>query len=590
MLPRKPFIYLSFSISALLLNSCSPTQMRNSADREVFGILGRKSSVVPNAGKGLLDITPPPPISLAALSKSATGPEFLGTRAKIENNAKILPLAEALKLAVTHNREYLSKKELLYLQALDLTLVRHEFTPIFTATGSAEALAVTTPTNATIKTPNPAYGRAQAAGVLVPAVPEFIERQVSTLVTENTLTATGNVGVSVLTRTGARLAADFSTDFLRFLTGNLTNASNSTFAATVTQPLLRGAGYHATIENLTQAERDLMYAIRDFTQYRKSFTVDITSQYYRTLEARDAAKNAYLAYHAFELILVSERALAKEDRRTSSQLGLIEQAALKYERIWISYVNRYELQLDSLKIALAIPVQTAVILDEKELAKLSLEDPGMSFEESIETALVTRLDIYNKRDAVQDTERKIKLAAQDLLPQVDLTGRYQINGDPQSKRLNLNIDRRTLGGGLDLDLRLDKKADRNAYRSSLIAQQRVARELDLAEEDIRSSLRTSWRDLEAARKQYEIAETGVKLSARRLDEEELLRTLGRGTARDLIDAQQDLIEAKDFLTAALIAHTISRLRVWRDMGILFITKEGGWQRVLQGETAPAHDQ
>ncbi|CAN5767881.1 hypothetical protein BH11VER1_BH11VER1_39670 [soil metagenome] len=590
MLPSKPFIYLSFSISALLLNSCSPTQMRNSADREVFGILGRKSSVVPNVGKGLLDITPPPPISLAELSKSAKGPEFLGTRAKIENNAKILPLAEALKLAVTHNREYLSKKELLYLQALDLTLVRHEFTPIFTATGSAEALAVNTPTNATIRTPNPAYGRAKAAGVLVPVVPEFIERQVSTLVTENTLTATGNLGVSVLTRTGARLAADFSTDFLRFLTGNLTNASDSSFAATVTQPLLRGAGYHATMENLTQAERDLMYAIRDFTQYRKTFTVDITSQYYRTLEARDAAKNAYLAYHAFELILGSERALAKEDRRTSSQLGLIEQAALKYERIWISYVNRYELQLDSLKIALAIPVQTAVILDEKELAKLSLEDPGMSFEESIETALVTRLDIYNKRDAVQDTERKIKLAAQDLLPQVDLTGRYQVNGDPKSGRLNLNLDRRTLGGGVDLDLRLDKKADRNAYRSSLIAQQRVARELDLAEEDIRSSLRTSWRDLEAARKQYEIAETGVKLSARRVDEEELLRTLGRGTARDLIDAQQDLIEAKDFLTAALIAHTISRLRVWRDMGILFITKEGGWQRVLQGETAPANDE
>lgn len=588
--PCKSLIFLSFSVSTLLLNSCSPTQMRNSADREVFHILGRKTSLVPNAGKGLLDITPPPPISLAELSKNATGPEFLGDRAKIENNAKILPLAEALKLAVTHNREYLGKKELLYLQALDLTLVRHEFTPIFTATGSAEALAVTTPTTATIRTPNPAYARAKAAGIPVPNVPEFIERQVSSLVTESTLTATSNVGVSVLTRTGARLAADFSTDFLRFLTGNLTNINNSSFAATVTQPLLRGAGYHATMENLTQAERDLMYAIRDFTQYRKTFTVDITSQYYRTLEARDAAKNAYLAYHAFELILGSERALAKEDRRTSSQLGLIEQAALKYERIWISYVNRYEQQLDSLKIALAIPVQTAVILDEKELAKLTLEDPGMSFEESIETALVTRLDIYNKRDALQDSERKIKLAAQNLLPQVDLTGRYQVNGDPNSDRLNINLDRRTLGGGLDVDLRLDKKADRNAYRSTLIAQQRVARELDLAEEDIRSSLRTSWRDLEAARKQFEIAETGIKLSERRVEEEELLRTLGRGTARDLIDAQQDLIEAKDFLTAALIAHTISRLRVWRDMGILFITKEGGWQHVLKGETRPVNDE
>lgn len=590
MLSQKNFILHIFGISTWLLASCSPTQMRNSADREVFHILGRKSSMVPNAGRGLLDITPPPIITLSELEKNAAGPEFMGTRAKIENNARILPLAEALKLAVTHNREYITKKELLYLQALDLTLVRHQFTPIFTANGSSEALNVTTPSSATIKTPNPAYARAKAAGVLVPTVPEFIEKQVNSLVTENTLTATGNLGVSVLTRTGARLAADFSTDFLRFLTGNLTRASDSTFAATVTQPLLRGAGYQATMETLTQAERDLMYAIRDFTQYRKTFTVDITSQYYRTLEARDAARNAYLAYHTFEVILTSERALAKEDRRTSSQLGLIEQAALKYERIWISYVNRYEQQLDDLKITLAIPVQTPLILDEKELAKLSLEDPGMNLEESVETALVTRLDIYNQRDAVQDSERKIKITAQNLLPQLDLKGRYQINGDPKSDRLNLNLDRRTLGGGLDLDLRLDKKEDRNTYRSALITQQRVIRELDLAEENIRSALRTSWRDLEAARKQHEIAVTGVNLSARRVDEEGLLRTLGRGTARDLIDAQQDLIEAKNFLTSALIAHTIARLRVWRDMGIIFITKEGGWQRVLQGEKAPANDE
>src|SRR3954465_6744716 len=92
---------------ALSLASCTPKYMRKSADREVKRILFSKSSRVPNAGKGLLDITPPPPISLDMLNKKSDSPDFLGDRAYIEVNARVIPLSESLRLAVDHNREYL---------------------------------------------------------------------------------------------------------------------------------------------------------------------------------------------------------------------------------------------------------------------------------------------------------------------------------------------------------------------------------------------------------------------------------------------------------------------------------------------------
>jgi outer membrane protein TolC len=393
------------------------------------------------------------------------------------------------------------------------------------------------------------------------------------------------VGVSVLTRTGARIAADFSTDFLRFLTGNLTNVHDSTLAFTVTQPLLRGAGYRATMETLTQAERDLLYAIRDFTQYRKTFSVDIASRYYRTLEARDAARNAYVAYKAFEESVRITQGLQEEGQATSSQLGLVQASKLRYERIWINSVRSYEQQLDDLKIAMGVPVDAAVILDENELAKLKIEEPKMTREDSMEAALVTRLDLYNARNTMEDTERRVKIASQKLLPQFDLTGRYQVFGDPRNDKLNLNFDRRELAGGATLDLRLDKKPDRNAYRAAMIAQQRAARELDLDEESVRSAIRADWRDLEVARKQYELAQIGILQAQRRLEEETLLLELGQGTTRDLIDAQQDLIEAKDDLTSAIISHTLTRLRLWKDMGVLYIQKDGSWVSVLKKESA-----
>lgn len=543
--------------TSLLFTACTPGYMRKSADREVGGILKGKSSAVPNAGEELLDITPPSPISLEAFNTSDKNEAFLGDRAKIEKNARVIPLSEALKLAVSHNREYQSQKELLHLQALDLTLARHQFTPIFTGTNTS--------------------GLENSSGG------PLTDAQITNLVNRNTFTSTSGLGLSALSRTGARIATDFTTDFLKLVSGNLSGTHDSRLAVTVTQPLLRGAGYRATMETLTQAERDLMYAIRDFTQYRKTFAVDIATRYYRTLEARQIAQNGYAAFQGFETLLVSERALQAEDKRSSSQLGLIEQAALRYERLWINAVRSYENQLDDLKLALAIPVTTPVVLDQKELARLQIDDPKFGYEQSLEAAMTSRLDLENSRNAVEDTRRKIKNAEQDLLPQLDLTAGYQTVSDPATNKVSLNTDRRNYGAGLDLDLRLDKKADRNAYRSTLIAQQRTARQLILAEENVRAALRTAWRDLDTARKQHELAETGVKLSQRRLEEERLLNELGRGAARDLIDAQQDLIEARDAQNAALVSHNIARLRLWKDMGVLYIQKDGSWITVLENE-------
>src|SRR4051812_15489490 len=151
------------ALLALSLGSCTPGYMRKSADREVHRLLFAKASRVPNAGKGLLDITPPPPISLEMLNRKSDSPDFLGDRAYIEVNARVIPLSESLKLAVNHNRDYQGQKELLYLQALELTLTRHEFTPIFTATGNAEGIQTQTPTVTTVNVPNPAFAKAQAA-------------------------------------------------------------------------------------------------------------------------------------------------------------------------------------------------------------------------------------------------------------------------------------------------------------------------------------------------------------------------------------------------------------------------------------------
>lgn len=540
-----------------LLTACGGGFHKKWADREVFSILRSKSSHVPNSGDDLLSIMPPNAVALDKMVRNVKTEEFLGDRAFIEKDARIIDLPSALQLGVEHNRPYLDKKESVYLTALDLTLARHQFAPIASAGGAGD----------------------------------YVSRNVADTVnhftTEHTITTTGGVGFSKLTSIGTRIAADLTTDFVRFFTGGVRNVGDSRLAVTLTQPLMRGAGSLSVTEPLTQAERDTLYSIRDFTQYRKTFAIDIASQYYATLQSRDTARNAYVAYMMIKNTVVAQISLTDASRpgKTQSALGLLQQAELSYKRRWISAVKTYEENLDELKIDLAIPVTQPIMLDQRDIDKLELIDPPGSLDEALETAVVTRLDLWNARDAREDAARKVKVAEQDLLPGLDLKGAYNLKGKPQSDGLNINSKRRDFSVGLDLDLHLDQKPARNDLRSAQIALQKAERDLELAQETVRKEVRSAWRNLDLARKQYAIAQDALKLGEVRLERERALFEVDRNSSRDLVEAQQALNDARDQHVAALVSHTIGRLQLWKNMGILFIRKDGAWADVLAKETS-----
>ena len=69
-----------------------------------------------------------------------------------------------------------------------------------------------------------------------------------------------------------------------------------------------------------------------------------------------------------------------------------------------------------------------------------------------------------------------------------------------------------------------------------------------------------------------------------MEEQNLLAELGRAKAQDQVDAQNDLVSSKNQLTQALVAHTISRLVFWNNLGILFIKENGQWEEVANAKS------
>jgi len=532
---------------------CKTSMYKNWADREVFGLLKKKTSKVPNSGQHLLDITPPPPVSMKELAKNLKTVEFLGDRATIEKDARVIALADALSFGVHRNRNYLLQKEVVYLAALDLTLTRQNFSPILSGSGSGT------------------MDRSK------------VSNGVTTLVNTSTLTASGDMGFSVLTRTGARLAADLTTDFVRFITGGLRDTGDSRLAFTLSQPLLRGAGYLAASESLTQGERTVLYNIRTFTQQRKSFAVEVATQYFRAIQSRETAQNSYLGYMAFNSVVEREQAMAEANLRSRSSLGQLLQAQINFQRTWTNAIRNYEQALDDLKITLGLPVTERIVLNYKDLDDLQILTPPGTLDDAMQTALTTRLDLWNTRDRAEDATRRVLIAKQDTLPTLNAVVSHRTLDDPNVNDFSLQTRNRGVSIGLNTDLNLNQKPERNTLRAAMVAEQRTRRELELAEEQVRNAVRTGWRDLEVARKQYDFAKRGMEISMNRLEVEEAFMAEGQGTARDLIEAQRDLNTTRDLMVSTRINHNLARLQLWRDMGVLFIEKDGSWVDVLNKE-------
>jgi outer membrane protein TolC len=454
----------------------------------------------------------------------------------------VLSLAQAVGVATAQNRSYQRQKEDLYLTALDLTLARHQFARQWFGTVDAR------------------YVRDSA---------------------DERVGYDAETGFRRLLADGAQISTRIAIDWARFLTGDPQTSLGSVLSASVTQPLLRGRGRKVAQENLTQAERNALYQIRSFNRYRKTFVVSVVNAYYRVLQQRDAATNAE---NNFNSRVESRKRLEMEavaGRKPKFEVDQARESELRARDSFVRERQRYQQQLDEFKILLSLPTSAEIELDQNELKALEamgVATPDYDLEAAIETALAHRLDLANSADTVDDLERKVVVAADNLGVELNLIGSAGVNSTPQTKFERLQFHTGTYSLGLEADLPLDRKAERNAYREALIALQQRRREyqedVDLVELDVRQT----YRQLREAAERYETQKNSLELSKTRVESTTLLLQAGRVTTRDLLESQDALLAAQNSVTAVLVDYAIAKLSFFRDVGLLEVRPDGMWEQ------------
>ena len=517
-----------------ICGACSPDQYKAKADKEVYEIIDAKwEGDFGNKSNYMI-----------ADSNVPASPNDIEIE-KIVPPSGVLSLTQAVAIATAHNRDYLRQKEQLYLIALDLTLARHQFARKWFGTIDAS------------------YTRNSA---------------------DESLGSDSRVGFNQLLADGTQVGASVAVDWARFLTGDPRTSLGSVLTATVSQPLLRGRGRKIVQENLTQAERNALYQLRFFARYRKTFVVSTVSAYYRVLQRKTSVLNAESSYRR---LLESQKRLeleAEAGLASQSDVDEAKQRALSAENSWVQSQQSYEGALDDFKVSLTLPTNTKIELDPNELENLEVvvtEQVDYTPETAIEAALNWRLDFATSADRVDDAERRVVLAADNLGAELNLVGSAGVDSTPSTQIDRLQFHEGTYTLGLEADLPLDRKAERNAYRESLISLEQQQRNFENDRDNIELEVRNALRALNAEAEGYRIQKMALELAENRLEAQKMLLDVGQSNVRLLLESEGDLLAAQNDVIRSLVEFTIAGLSFYRDIGVLQVKPDGMWEELVQ---------
>lgn len=465
----------------------------------------------------------------------------------VSNGVLTLSLPDAMCVAARNDRTYQNMKEAVFTSALDLDYQQYQFDTTF-------------------------------SGMMLGLLSGDPEAEKATGRTAG--------GFARKFESGAEVAGSLALDVVSLLRDDW-RSLGITGDLTMTLPLMRGAGRDIVREPLTQAERNLVYAIRAFEHYRQTYAVSVAVAYFDVIEYVQRVQNA----------LDNERNLAENSRRAEMmfEAGRLQRIQVDQARSDLLAANKsvidarknYEVKLDALKLKLGLPPEARVEVDLAEVERLeqkmerwaqASDDAVAAYPDEAEScriALSERHDLFVTRCRVEDLERAVKIAADALRADVALTGGARLDRARATGESGFEGEE-TWDAGVRADWPWNRRRERNVFRKQLIALEQAKRSLEEREDAVKQAVRSGLRNLVAARASYVNQVEAVKVARLRVESNALFQQSGRAEMRDVLEAQKNLLDARNALCKVLIEWQVSDLELQRDMGVLKISDTGMW--------------
>lgn len=453
-----------------------------------------------------------------------------------------ITLVDCLLYALKNNSEILVKKIEPKLKEDDVRSARADFEPAFTGEYTVED-------NTEL-----AANVLQGAGVF------------------NSLDMNFNLGASGKLVTGTEYEVDFLNQ--RYNSDSRYQSFNPYYTATpkitITQPLFRGFGILVNRADIIIAQNDKMESEKSF---RDTVIATISS-----------AKAAYYSY-IFSLENYSLEKLALE-----RILSLLEINKARYQKGLISSVDLLETEASFAqrqKEVLAAEAAVKKAEDELKLVTNLVDDPeawnakievidkpqfqqeDVQLLDCLKNAFQSRPDYQSAQIDLKSRDIKIKVARNALLPTVDLTGSYALNGLEKSypKALkNANANYIDWLAGVEVTVPWGG-AERADFDQKKLEKAQAILSFQRLEQNIILEVRDKVREAKVQERQVAVAKISLEKETENYNAQKERYGAGQVSTHDMLDYQDKLAKAELDYAKALIDYNIALINLDKSQGI-----------------------
>lgn len=443
-----------------------------------------------------------------------------------------ISLADAALQALKHNLDINISRQTKDSRQADITVEQAKFDPTLSVNGQY---------NRTVNPLNrPVFGGTVGALNQITAFDQRSE-SVTLDATTNLLTG-GNVDLNyspARTNVNQNVATGFL--FNPSYTGGL--------ALTLTQPLLRNAGFDVTKTFIRVAQNNASVEEHVFRDRVLTVLATVEQTYWEVVFANENLKVAEAALKAAQELLASNRAKAKAGVMSIVDVLQAEAAvASRVEQVLVADKTIRD-QEDQLR-RLLNPAEEDLRLD---LRLTPLDQPvvtlePISLQEAIDTAIEQRPEIVQAKKNMETSDINTKFAKNQLLPTLSFQGTMGMAGlgkdygDSVSK--NLSGDFYNYGAGLVLSYPLGNRSAWSTYSKRQLEAKNAEATLASVRQQIIVGVREAVRRVQTDFKRIETTRSARIMAEKQLQAEQERLKVGLSTTRFVLDFQRDLATAQ----------------------------------------------
>jgi len=459
------------------------------------------------------------------------------------NDVKFLKLTlkDTLIIALNSNYDIRIAKMDPTIKEKDIKIAKSEFDPLLSITGETEDSEV-----------------ASNSGVLVGIGGGATDFRQDT----NTLNAT----LETLIATGATITMKFdvSQEFVDPVSSFTLNnpVAESEVTAKFTQPILKNAGIFYNRSDIHIARNDKKRSILELKETAIEVINSTQKAYWELVKSIEELRVRRKSLERAEDLLKKNKIQVKVGTLAPIELLVAEEGVTSQLEGVVIAENDIKDKEDDLKQIMNL--SNNALLSDVSIAPLdraSFNENNISLQESIETALGNRPEVFEQGLDIENARIKVMQKKNQLLPKLDFEAgiRYQGLAGNKGNAIDraLSEDFQSEFYGIMFEVPLGNREARNNYSKAKLEERQTIFSTRKIRQEIVVEVRKAVRQIKTNAERIKASRKAKELSQERLVAEEKKFKVGRSTSLEVMRAQADLAVSEGKATNALVDYQIS---------------------------------